>query len=100
MERRSYEAKRFLFCSVVIEEVKRFSLIFLERSGLYGGWPILAEKFCLLGVSPFAEFRGVVSPVEVMCSHKEGTVIRTSTNLVKKDLGVRGIIFLASTRGK
>ncbi|RVX10684.1 hypothetical protein CK203_018196 [Vitis vinifera] len=56
------------------------------------------DKVIWIGLK-MIEFRGVVSPVEVMCSHKERTVIRTSTDLVKKDLGVRGIIFLASTRG-
>ena len=44
LESRSNEVGRFLLCSVHDLEAKRFSLIFLEGKGMFGGWNILAEK--------------------------------------------------------
>lgn len=55
---------RFLFCSVVAKEAKRFSLIFPEGKGFLKGWTVLAEKLHLLGVAPKAESRKGASSAE------------------------------------
>ena len=50
MERRVNGAGRFVLCSIVDLEAKRFCLVFIEGMGLLGGSAILAEKLQALGV--------------------------------------------------
>ena len=50
LERRANEADKFLLCSVVDSEVKKYCLVFPEGKGILGGWALLAEKLCSLGV--------------------------------------------------
>ena len=88
MERRSNGAGRFLFCLVLTKEVKRFSLIFLERRSHLGGWSIMAEKLCSLGIVPSSEIKGAISPVEVKSLQTEGTVVWSFAEVVRKDPGV------------
>ena len=64
-------AERYLFCSVVIEEVKRF---LFEEKGFHGGWVVLAEKLRSLGVILSVEIRGIVSPIKARRTQNEGTV--------------------------
>ena len=71
LEHRLNGAGKYLFCSVVTEEVKRFSF---EGRGFHGGWAVLAEKLRSLGVIPSVEIRGVVSPVKARRTQNEGTV--------------------------
>ena len=71
LEHRLNGAGKYLFCSVVTEEVKRFSF---EGRGFHGGWAVLAEKLRSLGVIPSVEIRGVVSPVKARRTQNKGTV--------------------------
>ena len=59
LERPANEADRFLLCSVVDSEVKKYCLVFPEGKGILGGWALLAEKLCSLGVLTRDEPRGV-----------------------------------------
>ena len=45
LESRANEAGRFLLCSVVDSETKRYCLVFPEGKGILGGWVLLAESF-------------------------------------------------------
>ena len=60
LESRANEAGRFLLCSVVDPESKRYCLVFPEGKGILGGWVLLAEKLCFLGVLTRDEPRGTV----------------------------------------
>ena len=55
LELRANEAGRYIICSVRDMEAKRFSLVFPEGRGLIGGWVLLAEKLCSLGIHLLAE---------------------------------------------
>ena len=50
VERRENGAGRYILCSIVDIETKRFCLVILEDKGLIGGWAIFAEKLRALGV--------------------------------------------------
>lgn len=50
LERKINRVGRFVLCSVLDLESKRFCLVFPKGKGLLGGWPILAEKLRFLGV--------------------------------------------------
>ena len=50
VERRENGARRYIICSVVDVETKRFCLVVPEDKGLIGGWAIFAEKLRALGV--------------------------------------------------
>ena len=50
LERRVNGAGRYVLCSVVDVETKRFCLVFPKGKGLLGRWVILAEKLWALGV--------------------------------------------------
>ena len=50
LEQRSNKAGCFLLCSVLNQEARRFSLVFLEGRGLLGGWETLENKLRSLGV--------------------------------------------------
>lgn len=50
LERRINRVGRFVLCSVLDLESKRFCLVFPKGKGLLGGWAILAEKLRSLGV--------------------------------------------------
>ena len=58
LESRANEAGRFLLCSVVDPESKRYCLVFLEGKGILGGWVLLAKKLRFLGVLSRDEPRG------------------------------------------
>lgn len=58
LERHSNEVGRFLLCSVLAEEAKRFLLIFPKGRGHLGGWFVLAEKLHSLVIIPFSKVRG------------------------------------------
>ncbi|RVX19200.1 hypothetical protein CK203_008571 [Vitis vinifera] len=58
LESRVNEAGRFLLCSVVDQESKRYCLVFPEGKGIMGGWVLLAEKLRFLGVMSRDEPRG------------------------------------------
>ena len=90
LERYLNEAGRFLFCAVVTEEVKRFSLIFLEGRGHLGGWVVLDEKLHYLGIIPFSEIKELGSSVEVKSIPKEGIAVGSFAVVVRKDLRVVG----------
>ena len=90
MERRSNEEGRFLLCVVMTKEVKRFLLIFLERTGHLGGWVVLAKKLRSLGIIPFSEDKELGSSIEVKCTPKEGIVVGSFVEVVRKDLRVVG----------
>ena len=49
LESRANEAGRFLLCSMVDSESKRY-LVFPEEKGILGGWVLLAEKLRFLRV--------------------------------------------------
>lgn len=49
---RSNGVRRFLLCSMCLVEAKRFSLMFPEGKGVFGGWVVLARKLSSLGVVP------------------------------------------------
>ena len=48
--RRANEADRFLWCSVVDMEAKKYYLVFPKEKGILEGWALLAEKLCSLRV--------------------------------------------------
>ena len=48
--RRANEVNRFLWCSVVDVEAKKYYLVFPKEKGILEGWALLAEKLCSLGV--------------------------------------------------
>ena len=50
VERRENGAGRYILCSVVDVETKRFCLVVPEGKGFLGGWAIFAEKLQDLGV--------------------------------------------------
>ena len=50
MERRENGAGRYILCSIVDVETKRFCLVVPEGKGLLGGWAFFAEKLRALGV--------------------------------------------------
>lgn len=58
LESRANEAGRFLLCSVVDLESRRYCLVFPEGKGILGGWVLLAEKLRSLGVMSRDEPRG------------------------------------------
>lgn len=51
-------------------KAKRFSLIFPKMRGLHGGWSILVEKLCSLGVVCAIEVRKEVITVEKRSSSR------------------------------
>ena len=61
LESRANEAGRFLLCSVVDSESKRYCLVFLEGKGILGLWVLLAEKLRFLGVLTWDEPRGTTA---------------------------------------
>ena len=61
LESRANEAGRFLLCSVVDPESKRYCLVFPEGKGVLGGWVLLAEKLRFLGVLSRDEPRGTTA---------------------------------------
>lgn len=64
LERHVNEAGRFVLCSVIDLEAKRFCVVFLKGKGLIGGWAMLAKKLCSLGVITLAEIKAAYAPVE------------------------------------
>ena len=50
LERRVNGAGRYVLCSVVDVEAKRFCLVFPEGKGMIGGWVILVEKLRAFGI--------------------------------------------------
>ena len=50
MERRENGARKYILCSVIDVESKRFYLVVPESKGLLGGWALFAEKLQDLGV--------------------------------------------------
>ena len=56
LESHANEVGRFLLCSMVDSESKRY-LVFPEEKGILGGWVLLAEKLCFLGVLTWDEPR-------------------------------------------
>nr|CAN79711.1 hypothetical protein VITISV_009623 [Vitis vinifera] len=50
LERRVNGAGRYVLCSVVDVEAKRFCLVFPEGKDVIGGWAILVEKLRALGI--------------------------------------------------
>ncbi|RVW54310.1 hypothetical protein CK203_068498 [Vitis vinifera] len=58
LEIRANEAGRYILCSVVDSDLKRFCLVFPEGKGVLGGWVLLAEKLRFLGVASWEESKG------------------------------------------
>ena len=50
MERRENGVGKYILCSVIDVESKRFYLVVPESKGLLGGWALYAEKLWDLGV--------------------------------------------------
>lgn len=77
-------------CFVVVEEARWYSLIFPKRRGLLKGWPVLAEKLCLLGVVTKEESKKGVSTANghqiSMVALENGSFVEA----VKKELGKVG----------
>ncbi|RVX21876.1 Mitogen-activated protein kinase 16 [Vitis vinifera] len=63
LERRVNGAGRFILCSVLNIEAKRFCLVFPEAKGLLGGWATLAEKLRSLGVCIVVETKNAPMPI-------------------------------------
>ena len=61
LESHANEVGRFLLCSMVDSESKRYCLVFLEGKGILGGWVLLAEKLRFLGVLTWDEPRGTTA---------------------------------------
>lgn len=80
-------AGRFLFCFVVAEEEKRFSLVFPKGTGFHGGWSVLVEKLRSLGVAPSSEVRRVGSPAKVRSISRE-TTLGSFADVIRKAHGV------------
>lgn len=88
-------SRRFLFCSIVAKEGKRFLLIFPEGRGIQGGWSILANKLRFLGVILSSEARNGASPTKVWSGSREIPVVKTFVDAIRKDVGlVRDAIWL------
>lgn len=63
MDRRINGKERFVLCSIIDLESKRFYLVFLEGNGLLRGWATLVEKLWALGVVTRAEAKTQVVSV-------------------------------------
>ncbi|KAL6350177.1 hypothetical protein AAG906_004117 [Vitis piasezkii] len=85
LERRANGTGSFLFCFVMVEEGKRFSLLFPKGRDSLGGWSVLAET---LGVVPPTKARSVISPVKLWRGPSEEPVAGSFADALRKDLGV------------
>ena len=85
LECQANEADRFLLCTVVDSEGKKFCLVFLEGKGILGGWTLLAEKLRSLGVSTHDEPREVLvfSRTESRVGAHEGKAKNSYVDAVK-----------------
>ncbi|RVW98565.1 hypothetical protein CK203_032250 [Vitis vinifera] len=73
LERRVNGAGRYVLCSVVDVEAKRFCLVFPEGKGVIGGWAILAEKLRALGIVTKKEDKGVEA-TQINSKKKDATL--------------------------
>ena len=73
LERRVNGAGRYVLCSVVDVEAKRFCLVFPEGKGVIGGWAILVEKLRVLGIVTQKEDKGVKA-IRINSKKKEATL--------------------------
>ena len=85
LERRVNGTGSFLFCFVMAEEGKRFSLLFPIGRDILGGRSVLAET---LGVVPPTKARSVISPVKLWRGPSEEPVAGSFADALRKDLGV------------
>ena len=60
LECHANEAGKFILCSVVDSEAKKYCLVFPEGKGILGGWATLAEKLRSLRVMTREEPKGVL----------------------------------------
>ena len=60
LECHANEAGKFILCSVVDSEAKKYCLVFPEGKGILGGWAMLAEKLRSLAVMTREEPKGVL----------------------------------------
>ena len=72
------------------EEANKYLLIFLKGGASMGGGLFCVEKLRFLGVVPLVEIRGVVSPIEARSNPKDGTVVGTFADAVRKDMTMVG----------
>ncbi|RVW15547.1 Protoheme IX farnesyltransferase, mitochondrial [Vitis vinifera] len=80
----------FIAYDFVTEEAKKYLLIFLKGGASMGGGLFCVEKLRFLGVVPLVEIRGVVSPIEARSNPKDGTVVGTFADAVRKDMTMVG----------
>ncbi|RVW42422.1 hypothetical protein CK203_070908 [Vitis vinifera] len=73
LERHVNGAGRYVLCSVVDVEAKRFCLVFPEGKGVIGGWAILAEKLRALGIVTKKEDKGVEA-TQINSKKKDATL--------------------------
>ena len=74
LERCVNGAGRFILCSVLNIEAKRFCLVFPEGKGLLGGCATLAEKLRSLGVCIVAEMKNAPMPIVGKLDKRVGSV--------------------------
>ncbi|RVW51636.1 hypothetical protein CK203_066810 [Vitis vinifera] len=81
VERRENGAGRYILCSVIDVESKRFCLVVPEGKGIPGGWALFAEKLRELGVATQEEVkvkeasRGESKSERVLIENKEESCI-------------------------
>ena len=73
LERRVNGAGRYVLCSVVDVEAKRFCLVFPEGKGVIGGWAILAVKLRALGIVTKKDDKGVEA-TQISSKKKDATI--------------------------
>ncbi|RVX15173.1 putative serine/threonine protein kinase IRE4 [Vitis vinifera] len=73
LERRVNGVGRYVLCSVVDVEAKRFCLVFPEGKGVIGGWAILAEKLRALGIVTKKEDKGAEAN-QISSKKKDATI--------------------------
>ncbi|RVW15898.1 hypothetical protein CK203_073126 [Vitis vinifera] len=88
LEIRANEAGRYILCSVVDSELKRFCLVFPEGKGVLGGWVLLAEKLRFLGVASWEKSKGTAAFYGKGCTNGES--VRKDKKSYAEAVNVRG----------
>ena len=104
VERRENGAGRYILCSVIDVESKRFCLVVPEGKGILGGWALFAEKLWELGVATQDEVkvkeasRGESKSEGVLIENKEESCIekkamggkKSYADVTKESAGMQG----------
>ena len=88
LEIRENKAGRYILCSVVDLESKRFCLVFPEGKSVLGGWVLLAEKLRFLGVGSREESKGTAAFYGTGCS--DGEYVRKAKKSYVEAVKTRG----------